>query len=221
MRAVHVVAWISRKLFSGWWPRRFEARRFSWRRPVPRLELAATARSATWCFVPKALEELDLARANRGACAGLFVMATSHACGSFPRLARFGQNVLVRWDENDTSTDPYLEAGLMLSLFLVTRTRPVSEVGDLTALRDVEERIEAELSRLDKMEKSTEGIRRHNEDLTGELRKARSQFGLLLRKAKDTLKALNVELLDEAAERATPLELPGVTSGVGAGVALQ
>jgi hypothetical protein len=59
------------------------------------------------------------------------------------------------------------------------------------------------------MEKSSDGIRRHNEDLASELRKARSQFGLLLRKAKDTLKALNVEMLDEAGDRSSPLVLPG------------
>jgi hypothetical protein len=164
---------------------------------------------------PKALEELDVARANRGACSGLFVMAASHAPAAFPRLARYGQNVLVRWDENDPSTDPYLDAGLMLALFLVSRSRPVGDAGDLAALRDVEERIEAELARLDKMEKSSDGIRRHNEDLAGELRKARNQFALLLSKARDTLKALNVEMLDEAGERGAPLVLPGDGEPVG------
>src|SRR5262245_53834960 len=158
--------------------------------------------------VAKALEDLEVARANRGACSGLFVMAASHAPGAFPRLARYGQYVLVLWDDNDPSTDPYLEAGLMLALFLVSRSRPVGDAGDLAALCDVEERIEAELARLDKMEKSSDGIRRHNEDLVGELRKARNQFALLLRKAKDTLKALNAEMLDEASECGAPLVLP-------------
>jgi len=157
--------------------------------------------------VPKALEELDTARANRGASAGLFVMAASHAPSAFPRLARHGQNVLVRWDENDASTDPYLEAGLMLALFLVSRGRSTGDAGDLAALHDIEERIETELARLEKMEKSNDGIRKHSDDIAAELRKARSQFGLLLRKAKDTLKALNVEVLDEAEERRAPLLL--------------
>jgi hypothetical protein len=157
--------------------------------------------------VPKALEELDVARANRGASSGLFVMASSHAPAAFPRLARYGQNVLVRWDEDDPSTDPYLEAGLMLGLFLVSRNHAVADAGDLAALRDVEERIETELTRLEKMEKSSDGIRRHNEEISTELRKARSQFGLLLKKAKSTLTALNVELVDEPAEREMPLSL--------------
>jgi hypothetical protein len=166
--------------------------------------------------VPKALDELDVARANRGTSSGLFVMAASHAPSAFPRLARHGQNVLVRWDENDPSTDPYLEAGLMLGLFLVSRNHAVADAGDLAALCDVEERIESELARLEKMEKSSDGIRRHNDDIATELRKARNQFGLLLKKAKDTLKALNIEMHDEVAERMSPLALaPRARGAVG------
>ena len=62
------------------------------------------------------------------------------------------------------------------------------------------------------MEKSSDGIRRHNEDLAGELRKARNQFALLLRKAKDTLIALNVEMLDEAGERGHPSGCPATVN---------
>jgi len=154
-----------------------------------------------------ALEELDIARANRGAQVGLFVMAASHAPASFPRLKRSGQNVLVRWDEHDARTDPWLEAGLTLALFLVSRTKPIGSEGDLAALRDVEQRIQAELTRLEKMEGFTEGIRRNCENLEDELGKARKQVGLLLRKAKATLAALNIELIEEDAERACPLQL--------------
>lgn len=173
--------------------------------------LAIEAKRDASYTVPKALEELDVARANRGASSGLFVMAASHAPSAFPRLARYGQNVLVRWDENDPSADPYLEAGLMLALFLVSRNQAVVDSGDLTALRDVEERIETELERIEKMEKSSDGIRKHNDDLAGELRKARNQFGLLLKKAKATLAALNVELVDEPAERDAPLVFRGAS----------
>jgi hypothetical protein len=43
----------------------------------------------------KALAELDTARANRDAGAGVFVMARSHALDGFSTFARFGSNVLV------------------------------------------------------------------------------------------------------------------------------
>ncbi|MFT3695704.1 MAG: hypothetical protein QM831_21380 [Kofleriaceae bacterium] len=156
----------------------------------------------------KALAELDDARANRCAQVGLFIMAASHAPPSFPRLKRCGQNVLVRWDEHDPRTDPWLEAALTIALFLVSRTKSVGSEGDLAALRDVEERIQAELKRIEKMEDSTQGIRRNCDNLEEELGKARKGFNLLLRKAKATLAALDIELVEEAAERACPLELP-------------
>jgi hypothetical protein len=138
-------------------------------------------------------------------------MAASHAPPSFPRLKRCGQNVLVRWDENDSRTDPWLEAALTIALFLVSRTESVGSDGDLAALRDVEERIQSELKRIEKMEDSTQGIRRNCDNLEEELGKARKGFNLLLRKAKSMLAALDIELVDEVAERACPLELPQAT----------
>jgi hypothetical protein len=69
----------------------------------------------------KALEELDTARANRDAGAGVFVMAGSHAVGGFPQFARYGSNVLVIWDETDPTTDAYLHAAILLGMCLATR----------------------------------------------------------------------------------------------------
>jgi hypothetical protein len=131
----------------------------------------------------KSLEELDAARANRDAGAGVFVMAKSHAPDGFPSFARFGSNVLVVWDEMDAATDPYLHAAVLLGPCLATRAKAVRDQGDLEALRDVEGRIEDELRRLDKMEKHNEGIRKNFDGMADEIRKAQRQLALLLRKA--------------------------------------
>jgi len=158
--------------------------------------------------VERALAELEEARANRNAVAGIFVMAESHAPTAFPRFARHGQNVLVTWDESDPVTDPYLHAAVLLGLGLVTRTRAVGDEGDITAMRDVEGRIENEIGRLERMEKSNDQIRRHSDTIGDEVRKGKKQLDLLLRNAKKTLGALNVPLLEEATERRTPILLP-------------
>jgi hypothetical protein len=155
----------------------------------------------------KALEELDTARTNRSAAAGVFVMARSHAPDSFPTFARFGSNVLVVWDEMNAAADPYLHAAILLGLGLATR-RTVGDQGDLQALRDIEGRIEDELRRLEKMEKHNKGIRQNSDGIAEEIRKAQDKLDLLLRKAKSTLTALNVELHDEVLERSTPISLP-------------
>ncbi len=153
----------------------------------------------------KALEELDVARANRNASAGVFVMAKSHAPAGFPLFARHGRNVIVTWDDQDATTDPYLHAGVLLGIALVTRAKSVGDEGDLEALRDIEGRIESELSRLDKMRKSNDSIRKNSDTIGEEIRKAENALDLLLRKAKSTLTALNVELTEEAEERVTPI----------------
>ncbi|RKH05551.1 hypothetical protein D7V97_23760 [Corallococcus sp. CA053C] len=158
--------------------------------------------------VQKAIDELDAARKNRDAVAGVFVMARSHAIEVFPRFARYGSNVLVTWDDQDPATDAYLHAAVLLGMALVTRSRTTGEAGDIAALRDVEARIEAELSRLEKMEKHSDAIRKNVDGLSDEIRKAQKALDLLLRKAQSTLRALNVELHDEGAESASPIALP-------------
>ena len=70
--------------------------------------------------VPKALGELETGRSNRIAQGGVFVMAKSHAPQGFPAFARYGNDVLVVWDETDEYTDPYLQAALFLALGLAT-----------------------------------------------------------------------------------------------------
>jgi len=123
----------------------------------------------------------------------------------FPRFARHGNNVLVTWDDQDPATDAHLHAAILLGMGLVTRTRTVGDQGDIAALRDIESRIEDELSRLEKMEKCSVAIRKNVEGISDEIRKARKSLDVLVRKARSTLCALNMEVSDESAEIGNPL----------------
>jgi hypothetical protein len=157
--------------------------------------------------VPKALAELEIARPNRNAQVGLFVMSRSHAPVGFPQMARYGCDILVTWDAEDESTDPYLHAALILGLALAGRQQHPVDSGNVEALADIEHRINQELRRHETMRKLAERIRKDAEELGEELRKGDDKLGLLLRKAKDTLKALNVELAESEAERGNPVQL--------------
>jgi hypothetical protein len=163
--------------------------------------------------VQKALDELDLARKNRTAVAGVFVLARSHAPDGFPSFSRHGSNVLVTWDDADPGTNAYLQAATLLGMGLVTRNRTIGDAGDITALRDVGSRIEAEVNRLEKMDRCNDAIRRNSEGIGEETRKARKALEILLRKTKETLQALNVELCDEEAERESPLVMAASSYG--------
>jgi hypothetical protein len=158
--------------------------------------------------VTKALKEIEEARSNRGASAGLFVMAKSHAPTGFPVFARYGVDILLTWDDTDEATDPYLHAGVLLGLALTTRHRRPADAGNINALTDIEARIQAELTRHDKMRKMAENIRKNAEDLGDELRKGSDKMNTLLKNAKETLKALNVELSEVAEETKHPIQLP-------------
>lgn len=165
----------------------------------------------------RALAELDEARRNRDAQVGVFVMAESHASDTFPRFARHGNNVLVVWNEQDGATDPRFHAAIVLALALVSRAKKVGDDGDIAALSDIESRIQAEVERLERMDKNGETIRKNAEAIADEIRKGKKCLGTLLAKAKSTMLALNVELHEERAERATPIAVPNdsLTTAVG------
>jgi len=62
-----------------------------------------------------------------------------------------------------------------------------------------------------------EAQRGHSENSDGiadEIRKAQRHLGLLLRKAKSTLIALNIELREEHVERSSPIALPSASYAV-------
>jgi len=158
--------------------------------------------------VRTALEELELARGNRSAGASVFVMAKSHAPTAFPNFARYGSDILVVWDDEDEQTDPYLHAAILLGLSLASRQRRPDDAGDIRALADIEHRIQKELDRLERMRKLAESIRDDADKLTEEVRKGANAFDLLLRKAKSTLTALDVELSEEAEAKSAPVMLP-------------
>ena len=158
--------------------------------------------------VAKALQEMELARENREATVGVFVFAASHAPDGFPGFVRYGSSILVSWDSEDGATDPALRGALLAALAMATRRKNEAGEGDLTALRDIEKRIQDELNRIAKMRKANDKISNSSDEIRDELRKAERKFELLLDKAKDTLRALNIELVEEAEEVASPISLP-------------
>jgi len=100
--------------------------------------LGVEAKDDGSCTTSKALAEIDVARSNRSAEVGLFVMSKSHAPESFPLLSRHGNDILVVWDAEDELTDPYLHAAVILGLGLASRQRCPDDAGDLKALAAVE-----------------------------------------------------------------------------------
>ncbi|MCC6651673.1 MAG: hypothetical protein IT348_11045 [Candidatus Eisenbacteria bacterium] len=169
--------------------------------------LVVEAKREAGYTVTQALAELELARGNRSAGTGLFVMSKSHAPKGFPNFARYGSDILVVWDDEDEGTDPYLHAAVVLGLALASQQRRSEDEGDISALADIEHRIQKEVDRLGRMRGLAESIQGDAEKLADEIRKGGKGLDLLLRKAKSTLKALNVELTEAEEARAEPVGL--------------
>jgi hypothetical protein len=155
----------------------------------------------------RALDEIATARKNRDAGAGIFVLARSHASAGFPTFSRYGRDIIVLWDDEAPSSDPYLQAALMLALGLATRNKSTVDEGDLQALQGVEQRLVQELKRLDKIRKAAETIRKQADAIDKEVATGEGKLGKILEDARKTLTALNVELRDEELERVSPIEV--------------
>ena len=76
--------------------------------------------------LPKAREEIEVARKNRGAEVGLFVLSTRTAPEGWERFRVIGSDVFVAWDADDPASDVFLEAALAVSRALCTRARQAS-----------------------------------------------------------------------------------------------
>lgn len=158
--------------------------------------------------VKKALDELEAARRNRGASVGLFVFEWSHAPAGFSGIRRYGADILVAWDPEDETTNPYLEAALCLGLALAARTQRNGDEEDIRALADIESKILLEIRRHADARKCVERIQKEVEELGRLLDTSDKQLNVLLKNAKKTLKALDVELEDAETARKHPVELP-------------
>ena len=160
--------------------------------------------------VKKALKELDEARENRGAQAGLFVMARDLAPNDFPSFARYGNNILCTW--SGTPDDAALNAALFCALALAGRRMRREGDGDLRALEKIEQRVATEIGRLATMRKCTDNIRKNADELAHEISIADKRLSAIVEDAKRTLRALNVELHEEEIERSSPIRLPRARS---------
>jgi len=89
-----------------------------------------------------ALEELALARKNREAQVGVFVVARESAKEGFAAFRRVGPDVIVIWDADDPGTDVYLKAAVSIARALVVEDHRSSDQS-AADLREVEQSIAA------------------------------------------------------------------------------
>jgi hypothetical protein len=135
-----------------------------------------------------AREEIDVARKNRGAEVGVFVLSARSAPEGFERFRVVGNDCFVLWDADDPTTDVFLEAALAVARALVTRSRhtAVSQVDFEEferAIRDVEKQLQG----LDEIQTSVGTI----ETSAGRIKERARKMAANLQRAVDALDRAN------------------------------
>jgi uncharacterized membrane protein YheB (UPF0754 family) len=88
---------------------------------APEERIVIEAKAAGGYDVGAALEELKTARVNRGAQIGIFIFSKKCAPDGLHPLSRFGQDIIVVWDQDDVATDIYLRAAYSLARHMAVR----------------------------------------------------------------------------------------------------
>ena len=112
----------------------------------------------------KALAEIAEARKNRGAGVGLFVFSQRTVPGDvLEPLARYGDDVVVVWDAENSASDTYLAAALSIARALSVRGKADGDgLGvDVDGLEKAIREVERQAGGLDDITKSAQAIDSH------------------------------------------------------------
>ena len=114
--------------------------------------------------ISKARPEIEIARQNRGAIAGLFVFSRKTAPPSQEPLIRHGNDVFVIWDAEDIRSDVILKAGMSLAKALCVRQHVArrAEAADFQSLDAAILAVETEANRLAEIKRLGQIIRGHS-----------------------------------------------------------
>lgn len=107
----------------------------------------------------KAREEIEIARKNRGAEVGIFVLSAKSAPEGWERFRVIGPDVFVAWDAEDPASDVYLDAAFAVARALCTRARHgAPSAVDFEAFEAAVRDVEKQLQGLDEIDTSAQTI---------------------------------------------------------------
>jgi len=150
------------------------------------IELAAEAAAAGERIVVEAKDkkgytlntarvEIEEARKNREAMAGVFVFAKNNAPAGLQPFTRIEHDLFVIWDASDPSTDIYLSAAVSVAKALLFRQKAADNKGqgDIDGIERAVNILERQLRGLDEMETWTSTIQSNGGKIAGEIARIR------------------------------------------------
>ena len=133
---------------------------------APGARIVIEAKKAKGYTLKKALEEIELARENWEAQAGIFVFAVDSAPKNVKPVERYGCDVVVKWDPEDETTDAYLYAGITIarSIVISEMNRDDSEI-DIVGLEQAVHDIETQATEIDKIITKARSVEKSGKDI--------------------------------------------------------
>ena len=127
---------------------------------APGSKIVIEAKEEAGVTLARAREEIETARKNRGADWGLFVFSRKTAPATLEPFQRYGNDLIVVWDAEDSAADVFLKAGVIAAralCFRKERKNAAAQVDFETIDRAILE-IEKRAGNLDEVRKSAETI---------------------------------------------------------------
>jgi hypothetical protein len=164
---------------------------------APGSKIVVEAKEKETYSLAKAREEIETARKNRGAEWGLFVFSKKTAPANLEPFSRYGNDFVVVWDVEDTSSDVFLKAGIIAARALCFRAerRSAAEQVDFDVIDKAILDIEKRTNNLDDVRKSAETIQSSSAKILERVRIDREalekQLEILREKVKDLRELTN------------------------------
>ena len=149
----------------------------------------------------KMIDELAQARENRGAQVGIAVLSKATAPEGIEPLTRFGADIIVVWDRDDTTSDVLFTAALSLARALVVRERTQQErvEAEFTAIEDAVRRIAKGAESLNDIMTLSETVRSNGAKIHDRAERLRDEIDKQLDLLRQNVEGLKQCSTDEAA----------------------
>jgi hypothetical protein len=136
-----------------------------------------------------ALSELETARQNRDAEAGLFVFSSKTAPASLEPLGRYGPDVVVIWDAENPASDLVLKLGLSVARALCVRKAVQREhqTADFKEIDKAIGEINKQIELLDEVRKWSETIQSNSGKILERVRISREKLAACIQSLVDRL----------------------------------
>ena len=161
--------------------------------PAPDARIAWEAKEDRRYDLTSALAEIDSARKNRDAMIGIFVFSKKACPPEMLPLMRYGQDIVIVWDDEDTSTDLYVRAAYSVARALCVRACDQSPQAQqlVMALEQVVRAIEKQIQHLDQIRTWSETVRGHGEKICERTVKMKSDLVKEVERLEETLAVLH------------------------------